>query len=487
MSNRVLLVNPRLTRRPARFNVPVGIVYLGTELNRNGFDVEILDANNASSYRDFAALVASEADGCLAVGFSVMTAQIASGLELSAATRSAHPDMPIIWGGVHPTLYPQQVAQHPLIDYVVKGEGEIVATTLLVAIRDRMLPEDNIPVWTESQPFKVDKWAYPNWRLFRDIRDIGVRKASTLTGIGLPLLESRNCPHRCAFCINSVTGGKYRFRSAKNVVDDLVQTIEQGVRHISFFDEDFFANRKRLVEVLSAIDQLELQFQWFGTARADYFRDSHIDRALMQQIRDSGCKHLGIGAESGSQRVLDDLKKDITVDDTIHAAEALAEVGINADFSFMIGLPGEEVRDVDATIGLVEKIAGMSQGFRILGPFIYRPYPGSELHQRCLTQGMSEPGSLDKWVGSPFVSDTTGPEDYHLYTWIRYPLEKLQRVVFYCWLAGIRVKSKMLTGVLRAVGQWRCRRRYWGLAWEMGLVEWARKTGIDRKMSRGKF
>jgi len=482
--NKVLLVNPRLTRRPVRFNIPVGLIYLGTELSHQGYDVNIVDANNADNYGEFVSQVVKQSKECLAVGFSVMTAQLASGLEMSAAIKGVYPDVPIIWGGVHPTLYPEQVASNEYIDYVVKGEGEAVTVGLLRSIQNS---EPSEAICEGDGSFNIDAWQYPLWRLFDGVREVGINKMAELSGVGMPLVESRHCPHRCSFCINPVVGGKYRFRSASLVIDDILRTIESGVRDIAFYDEDFFANKKRLVEILDTIERWHLKFQWFGTARADYFRESHINGDMLRQIKNSGCAHLGIGAESGSQRILNMLKKDIMVEDTIHAAESLNRVGINADFSFMIGLPGESYDDKKETVKLVEKITKISQNFRILGPFIYRPYPGSELYQQCLQYGLKEPRTLEEWISSPFIDDSISPEDYHLYTWVRHSLKDLQRMIFYCWMAGLRVRYTFLTKIARTIGQWRCRRLLFKWPLEMVLFQVLRKVDVDKLLSRGKF
>lgn len=482
--NKVLLVNPSLTRRPVRFNIPVGLIYLGTELSHQGYDVDIIGANNTDNYGAFVSQVVRQSKECLAVGFSVMTAQIASGLVMSAAIKSVHPNVPVIWGGVHPTLYPEQVASNEYVDYVVKGEGEAVTVDLLRRIQNR---EHSEAICEGDGLFNIDTWQYPQWSIFEGVREIGLTRIAEMSGVGLPLVESRHCPHRCSFCINSVVGGKYRFRSARLVVEDILKVVESGIHSISFYDEDFFANKKRLVEILDAIERLHLNIRWFGTARADYFRESHINGELLQRIKDSGCAHLGIGAESGSQRILDMLKKDITVEDTIHAAELLAEVGINADFSFMIGLPGERYDDMKETVKLVEKVTSISQDFRILGPFIYRPYPGSELYQKCISQGMDEPQSLEEWMHSPFIDDSISSEDYHLYTWVRHSLKDLQMMIFYCWMAGLRVKWSWLTRLARGIGSWRCRKMWFVFPVEMWVVALARRSGLAEKMSRGKF
>jgi len=480
---KVLLINPKLTRRPVRLNIPVSLLYVGTALWNAGHDVDIIDANNMADDDFEDELTDALRPRDVAVGLSVMTAQVPSAMDISRRVKRIS-ESPVIWGGVHPTLYPEQVAGSDYVDYILQGEGEQKVVELVNAISLQRYMRKIVV----GGAFDINQLSYPRWELLEDVRQLGLKEVARRTGIGLPLLTSRGCPHRCAFCICPSTKLKYRFRSAELVLEDIERIIESGIHSISFWDEDFFANKKRLIEILDGIERNGWHFEWFGTARADYFRESHIDPLLVKRLKRCGCRHLGIGAESGSQRVLDMLKKDITVEDTINTAEILDWAGINADFSFMIGLPDEAYADMRATVRLVERIARINNHFRILGPFVYRPYPGAELYNKCLEQGLEEPHTLAGWVNSPFINDKVGRGEYHLYSWVTYPIGKLQKLMFYCWLAGLRVRSGLLTRIGRSIGQWRCRNQVYLFPVEMWLHRLV--TGLNLGVSRlstGKF
>lgn len=498
MSKKVLLINPKLPERLVRLNIHLGLLYVGTQLFHQGYEVNILEANNAAHNKQFFDKLKRELDGTLAVGLSVMTAQISSAMEISRYVRDFYPSIPIIWGGVHPTLYPEQVAGSECVDFAVRGDGEITAIELLAAIGNNSDPRkvkgisfqsgQEVITTGDREPMDINQSPHPEWNLMEDIRAVGdMAEVARSSGVGLPIMTSRGCPHRCAFCINSILRLKYRYRQTDLVIKDIEDILSLGVSRISFFDEDMFANKRMLIEIIDEIEKRGLDFRWFGTARADYFRERHINLELLTRIKRSGCQQLGLGVESGSQRVLDILKKDITVEDTIHAARMLNQVGIDATFSFMIGLPGEGGDDIKQTLRLITKITAINNTFRILGPFIYRPYPGSELYFECLKLGMKEPASLEEWATSPYIGSEISPRDYHMFPWVQYPMKDLTRLIFYSWMSGLRLRYSLLTRIARAVGAWRSNRHYFKWPVELLALRLMRKVGLDRLLSVGKF
>jgi len=481
--NKILLINPRLPSRLVRLNIPVSLLYVGTALAEAGYGAEIIDANNIDE-GEFYQRLDDRLGKYNVVGLSVMTAQVPDAVKIAKYIKQNNADIPIIWGGVHPTLYPEQVADSGYASYVVVGEGEELAVKLMGAINKRVImPRLQI----NTEPMDINRLAHPRWDLLNEYWDYGLVGMSNRTGVGLPLLTSRGCPHRCSFCIGSVSKVKYRFRDADLVVKDIERIVNFGVDTISFWDEDFFANRKRLVDIMAGVEKKGLNFRWFGTARADYFRDGHIDAGMVRWLQKNGCRHLGIGAESGSQRVLDMIKKDITVEDTLRCAEQLSEAGIGADFSFMIGMPGEEPSDMFDTVKLVSQITKIDGRFRILGPFVYRPYPGSKMYEECRKDGMVEPQSLEEWSDNPYIKDRVSPEDYRYYSWVRYPMDKLARIIFYCWLSGVKLRWSILTKIGRTLGALRCKYRFFGFPVELWLRDLMLKLKLDKRLSIGKF
>ncbi len=175
---------------------------------------------------------------------------------------------------------------------------------------------------------------------------------------------------------------------------------------------------------------------------------------------------------------IDRLKKDITVENTINAARLLNKVGIKASFSFMTGLPGEEKDDILRTLQLIEAITRIdtSLSFRILGPQVYRPYPGSELYYKCLAQGMKEPATVEEWADSPYIRSETiiNPDAF---PWIKHNSKFINNIVFYGGLSGIRLRYRFITRILRKMASLRCRRLYFKYSIEKMAYNLFMKTG----------
>ena len=304
-----------------------------------------------------------------------------------------------------------------------------------------------------------------NWGLLEGIKPgISIKKASELTGRGLFIQTSRGCPHQCTFCIDPILQIRYRHREAELVLKDIENLIELGTDQIYFIDDNFFTNKTRLLEILNGVEERGLNLKWFGNVRADYFNPNYLTLEVLSKIKQCGCERVSIGAESGSQRILDKLKKKITPKQILHVAELLDQVGIKCDFSFMMGLPGEEVDDIKNTLQLIEEIRKVdsSSYFGIIGPQIYRPYPGSELYFECLKSGIKEPKTLEEWINNPYLKGEYDLKktDQDMFPWVKYPLEELSKLAFYAWLSGIKLSFPFLNKLLRKIGSIRCRYFY---------------------------
>lgn len=494
MNKRILLINPGFQGKSKGLNIPLGLMCVGSCLFHQGYNVNILDANNAKQAKGFFNKIRQELSNAVRVGLSVMSAQIPHALEISKHIRQCDPSIPIIWGGVHPTLYPVQTAKSEYVDFVVKGEGEITSFELLAAIeggknfrevkgiafQDREHQE--VIVTDDRELMDMNRLPPIEWQLLEDIRHIGsLREVDKLTLLGIPLQTSRGCPHRCAFCIDPILKQKYRLRETDLVLRDIERLIDLGVERIYFIDENFFVNKKRVMEIADGIEKRALNFQWSGSVRADYFRTNHLNLDLLVKLRRSGCKRVGIGAESGSQKILDKLKKDITAENILNAAELLSEAGISANFSFMIGLPRETADDVKKTLQLIGEITSIDTAFKILGPQIYRPYPGSELYFQCLRLGMKEPNTLTEWADSPYIERDISPKHAYMYPWIEYPIEDLHNLIFYASLLGINVRYSPITKLVRRIASARCKAFYFKYPVEREIF-----NGLDR-IGVGKF
>lgn len=495
MVNKVLLINPKFTEEVTVFSIPISLLYLGSWLVYKGYEVNILDALHFKDMQSFNKRIESELPNALCVGISVMSSQIPHALEISKFVKKLNVSMTVIWGGVHPTLYPEQTAQSEFVDFVVNGEGEHTLCELLEAITQGNLQPTHIKglafqinkgktvLTSGREPLDVNELPSVEWGLLDTLKiGSGIKEISKLTLYGLPLLTSRGCPHHCQFCINSILKTKYRYRSNELVLNDIKKLMDMGVERVHFEDEDFFANPKRIRELLDGIEENGFRFKWSASVRTDYFRKDYLgSEVLLSRVKRSGCYLVGTGAESGSQRILDMITKDITVEDTLNMAKCLNQSGLDAIFAFMIGLPHEEESDYKQTLKLIDEIIKINDSFSITGMQIYRPYPGSQLFFECLKYGLKQPSTIEEWADSPYIHLELSRNSYYdkkLYPWVEYAGD-LTNLVFYAALMGIRPEWKPITKLLRFIGRTRCRRYYFKFPIEKKLYGLLRGTRIE--------
>ena len=453
VDKKVLLINPKFTEEVSIFNIPISLLYLGSWLTSKGYPVQILDALHFKSEDSLRSRIVTELSKSSYIGFTVMSTQIPHALELSRLVKKYSSSIPIIWGGAHPTLYPEQTLASEYIDYVVVGDGE----EALEGLCKNQITNGGI---IYGGTLDIDKIPGVDWNLLGELETgVSLSEMSNLTEFGLPILASKGCPHKCAFCINSVLGVKYRQRNIRLVLRDIKDALWKGITRLEFVDECLLASKKRVNQLVDEISKEGLKFDWAAGSRTDYFRNSYLDIPFLKKLRNAGCWFIGTGAESGSQRILDRVNKGTKVEDTLNMARKMKEVGIRGNFSFMIGLPGEELEDYKATLSLISKLVRVNPDVYILGPQTYRPYPGSKLYEECKAYGMRVPQNLEEWAQSPYIHFEFSSKKHYLkeyYPWVQFKGD-LPTLIFYTTLMGLRPRFKPVTKVLRLIGRIRCK------------------------------
>ena len=193
-------------------------------------------------------------------------------------------------------------------------------------------------------------------------------------------MSSRGCPFQCIFCSSSrFFGKKYRTRTTKNVVDEMEYLVsEYKPRSIEFSDDEFTLNRKRVEEICDEIKSRGLDIGWACSSRVDT-----ISRSLLKKMKRAGCFLIYYGIESGSQRILNFIKKGIRIDQIVKAVRWTKEAGIKALGSFIIGFPDETREEIEETIKFSKKLNLDYAQFSIA-----TPYPGTELYQIAKRNGL---------------------------------------------------------------------------------------------------
>lgn len=423
MRNKILLVYSKFPiQEGPKFNVPLGVLHLGTYLKSKGVNVRLIDCNIED---DYLRIIAEEAKDYLCVGISTMTAQVPDALKIARTVRKLAHETPIVFGGVHATLFPEQVAKSEFADYVIIGEGELPFFDLIKALQAGMEPHDiegiaytdkagEVVIRPQKRQFDFSQMPKIDYSL------LSIDVLSQFEENYVSVLTSRGCPHRCAFCINTVIRENRRWRAwpVSRIFEEIESIMSYGAKKAYFWDENFFLSQARVVDFVNEVKERNLEIEWFANIRCDYFNDTRVSRDFLKELERAGCRRLGLGAESGSNRVLNLIDKDITTDNIIRSAHFLSSVNIRPTYSFMIGIPGETREDVKKTVNTIKVILETNPKSRILGPQLFRPYPVSKLYEACRRSGWKAPDSIEEW--DELVRTELVEADVALCPWIKH-------------------------------------------------------------------
>jgi radical SAM superfamily enzyme YgiQ (UPF0313 family) len=418
----ILLINPPPVpnwdyQKKNLYAFPCGILSIGTVLKKNNFSVKLINGAYEEDYLK-KCLEIVKFNNLLYVGISAMTSQVSTGLEIAKKIREVDPLVLLVWGGVHPTLFAEQAVRHALVDVAVIGEGEYTCLDLAILRRQRkdcknlkgaickignnfVKNQAREPLDLENLPFFDYSLINVEQYIQKDRREVG---GWTLEGgskrRSLPILSGLGCPYRCSFCIESITKKKYRRRSAESLIAEIEKLIVQyGINDVSFIDDLFFVDKNRLFRFLDLLEERKIDISWSTSVRANFFNKNYLNVDLLKRMRRLKCYHLGLGAESGSERILKKIDKQISKQDVIRAAKWCKDTDINIVFSFMIGLPGETEEEMRETIGFAFDLVNQNPlKSCIIGPNVFRPYPGSNLFKECVEKyNFRIPQSLEEW------------------------------------------------------------------------------------------
>ena len=337
-------------------------------------------------------------ENVLCLGLSVMTGeQIRSAIRIS---KRYHDRIKIVWGGVHPTILPEDTIKERFIDYIIRGDGEEAFLNLLMYLdgekvdRELFLSKNNknlkinfLPDLNKSNiDFSTEEIA-GEYFLKRD----GMDKVFTIE-------TSRGCPHSCAFCHNTILGNKYRSVDngyVTNAINYLRETYK--IDGIAFQEDNFFLDVHRVEEIIEYMRRVQ-NVGWKANSRISYFAKLVKNKAFMNSILKSNCKVLQFGIESGSNRILKLINKGISVEEVLDVNKKISEYDIRVRYNFIIGFPTETVGEIDDTMMLIERL--MSENPHLEPPFvnIYTPYPGTPMFDLAIEQGFMPPKTLEAWA-----------------------------------------------------------------------------------------
>lgn len=378
---RALLLQHQSPR--VNYAIPLGLAYIAAVLRNKGIEVKIIDAAGpyaGYSNEDLLKIIKEYQPDFIGLTITTLFAVFAYGLikEIKNKTK-----IPIIAGGPHPTLFPREILEQG-VDIVVESEGERTMEELAdyflgkkplegisgISYRGaRGMIKDNLP---RAPIAELDSIPFPAKDIFI-ARDY-VRKPSDSRIYGC-ILTSRGCVGRCAFCSRVIFGNHYRFRSAENILSEMIQLNRAySLRHFSFIDDVFTANKKRVFNLCQLMrERLDFELSWNCVSRVDC-----VNRELLEEMKRCGCVSINYGVESANPKTLEFLKKNETIGQIEECIIMTKESGLEVSLNFMWGYPWENNQDLENTAGFVKRISPYVK--EVMPGGILIPFPGTRIY-----------------------------------------------------------------------------------------------------------
>jgi len=371
---KLLSIDPILTRCsgvPAKAPYlwpPIGLAYIASYI-REMADVKILDAQAESLDDDN---IVKRCRGADLVVFSTSTQTINKDLKLCKKIKKNGSKIALIGG--HATFFHSTLIKNKSIDFVVRGEPEKILFNLstnfknLEKIKGLTWKDGRKIIINKDEPLTEDLNQFP----FADRSLLPNDKYYDILAKKRPItfmITSRGCPFNCTFCSSHIYGKKYRYRSAENVVEEMEDIVSHGFKDISIFDDTFTINRERVLDIAKLIKHLDIS--WRCLSRVDT-----VDKEMLEKMYDSGCYQVQFGVESGDERILNLMRKNISIQKTKDVFKWCDEIGIETVGFFILGYPEETRESIEKTINLAEEIQPDFVTFNLLTPL-----PGSEIFE----------------------------------------------------------------------------------------------------------
>jgi len=401
---------------------PLGLCYIASVLEKNGFEVVIIDApleglENLMDFdesRKYMGLSYDELSKKIEkispdiVGITVpFSTQIDSAHRVALTVKSVDRDIIVIMGGHHPTIRPTECLSRGSIDFVVIGEGEYTTLELIQKLRRCKKSVDKCEfkdikgiayiesgktIITDRRPLikDLDSLPFPA----RHLLDMGgyfeVSKhyfsSRRLSKYWTTMITSRGCPYNCVFCsVDQMMGRTWRGRSPENVVDEIEHLVnEYDIEEIAFEDDSMTLDRKRMEHICNLIIARGLKIEWYTP---NGIRADTLDGVLLIKMKESGCKGIIVAPESGNQRVVNEIiGKKLDLKKVEEVVRICKKIGIKVGCFFMIGLVGETKKDFKDTLNFSIKLRNIG-AYCGISPSIAFPLYETRLYKQAKEGG----------------------------------------------------------------------------------------------------
>ncbi|MCW4004991.1 MAG: B12-binding domain-containing radical SAM protein [Candidatus Bathyarchaeota archaeon] len=369
---------------------PLGLSYVAGAVEKAGFEVQMLDNYLQKKPIEEVKQLIKKLNPEI-VGMTCSSATYHKCVETAAAIKEVAPSCKVVVGGWHPSYMPDSMLAHPEIDYVIMGEGERamveLATYVLEGEKNMVLGAigglayrfgDKILKNPPKFISNLDELPFPARHLLpmhlydRTMEFLDVEPVDIMSII-------RGCPFNCAFCeTRKMWGPSCRFFSPQRVLDEINYMVNKhGSKGIYFINDNFTIRKKETLQLCNLMKQENLDLQWICDTRVDM-----INRELLGSMREAGCKTIWFGVESGAPHILKKLNKNISLEQTEKTFKLVRQEGIQIACSFILGIPGETLADMEATFKFAKKLDPDLCQFNV-----FIAYPDSLLYEEILQSG----------------------------------------------------------------------------------------------------
>ncbi len=486
---KVVLFLPPYSGQP--LGPPAGLLCLASPLIQAGYRVTIVDA---AVTPDYLTEIERETSDALCFGVSLLTGPMIRGAVKAARhVRNVTPHLPIIFGGWHPSLLPEQTLREPFVDVVVRHQGELTLLELVQRIESGHSLEglagcsyksaDQVRHNAARPIAGLNHLPFPAYEL-ADFdayeRAGGIRK--------LPFASSVGCPYACNYCTDTVFyNRRFNAYDARRVVEGVSTLVDRHrIKEVAFLDSNFLVDTRRALEIARGFLESGPGFQWTFQASTDLLCRLSLEQVSL--LGKSGVRHIGFGVESGSEDVLLRMNKHHQrIHDLFETAAKCRDAGIRPTFNLILGFPGETEADRWETLNIMGEIASRFDNVTF-SPNVFTPYPGIPIWPELRRRGVKEPQALEEWA--TFALGT------NVLPWMKGSVYRnVKRSMFFFMLnnevsraAQHAASSRLTRAVLRAVQKplhWRMRKHFFGWPLELWLLRARNRFVMCRSLLTG--
>ncbi len=419
---------------------PVGTLYIASVLKQSGHEVVFFEGAFYDRQEMVKKIIEEEPD---VLGAFVIAMFWDRTKKLFRELKEQYPDVFIVAGGHGPTALKERCLEEcDELDAVVLEEGEYTMRELtenlsrgrsLRGVKGAIVREGGEIISNPKRPFikNLDELPFPDMDL-AELKRYRPSYGQVMNEPALQVISSRGCINACLYCFRMMGKKLIRFRSPENVADEIEYYVEKyGAKDIKFWDECFTLDKERVLGICDEILTRGLRVNWWISARADY-----VDKEMLRMMKRAGCWCINFGVESGVQKNLDVLRKNLTVEQIRTAVKSAHAAGIKTFTTYILGIPGETFDEGLKTIDLAIELNSFITEFFPLSPF-----PGTDLWNDAdkygeILRDMTDIGLLKQEI--PFRPFTMTKEDVAELRRLAYRKFYIRPRYFLTYLKGIR-------------------------------------------------